>query len=88
VYHDPFVPKLKLESGDYRSVALDSEAVRLADVVLITTDHSVVDYDLVLEHAEIVVDPRNGLSGRSGRATVYPIAGPPRLAAPVEAVVG
>ena len=88
VYHDPYVPTLKLDGETYRSVALDSETLSRSDVVLITTDHAAVDYDLVLEHAGIVVDPRNGLSGRSGRATIYPIAGPPRLAEAVEAAVG
>ncbi len=47
-------------------------------MVVVTADHKNVDYDLVLEHASIVMDPRNGLKGRTGKALLYPIAGPPR----------
>jgi UDP-N-acetyl-D-glucosamine dehydrogenase len=78
-YHDPFVPRLVLDDQVFESVSLDAEALADTDVVVITTDHSQVDYDLVLEQASIVVDPRNALSGGRGRATVYPIAGPPRV---------
>jgi UDP-N-acetyl-D-glucosamine dehydrogenase len=76
-YHDPHVPKLELESGDLVSVPLDAERLEAADLVLIATDHSDVDYSLVGSHASLVVDPRNAMSGTE-RAVVYPIAGPPR----------
>jgi len=77
-YHDPFVPRLALDDQVFESTALDADMLSQTDVVVITTDHSSVDYDLVLDQAEIVVDPRNALRGRNGRAMVYPIAGPPR----------
>jgi UDP-N-acetyl-D-glucosamine dehydrogenase len=41
-----------------RSVALDAEALRTADVTLIVTDHDRVDYAAVLEHAPLIVDSR------------------------------
>ncbi len=77
-YHDPFVADLELESGDLTSRPLTRELLESSDVVVVTANHRDVDYDLVLEHAAIVVDPRNGLKGRIGRGLVYPIAGPPR----------
>ncbi len=77
-YHDPFVPRLVIDDQVFESVSLDAGTLADTDAVVITTDHSEVDYDLVLEQAEIVVDPRNALNGRQGRAMVYPIAGPPR----------
>jgi UDP-N-acetyl-D-glucosamine dehydrogenase len=77
-YHDPFVPALTLESGGLESIELTAETLAGCDAVVITADHRNVDYDLVLEHARIVVDPRDGLRGRSGKAAIYPIAGPPR----------
>lgn len=79
-YHDPHVPELHLDGGSYRSEPLSGENLAEADAVLITTDHSDVDYDLVLERADIIVDPRNALAGKRGRAIVYPIAGPARAA--------
>ncbi len=77
-YHDPHVPRLDLESDALRSVPLTAEELAGCDAVVVTADHSAVDYGLVLEHARVVVDPRNGLRGRQGKATVYPISGPPR----------
>jgi UDP-N-acetyl-D-glucosamine dehydrogenase len=78
IYHDPFVETLRLEGGDLSSEPLTAELLRSCDIVVVTADHKKVDYDLVLEHAAIVVDPRNGLRGRQGKALVYPIAGPAR----------
>ena len=77
-YHDPYVSALTLESGALESVPLTAEILAACDAVVITADHRGLEYELVLEHAPIIVDPRDGLRGRSGNATIYPIAGPPR----------
>lgn len=61
-YHDPFVPVLRAgRRHDFglRSVELTPDALRAADAVLISTDHSSVDYDAVVRHARLVVDSRN-----------------------------
>ncbi len=65
-YHDPWIPRLPplrawarsagLESME--SVALDEAALAGADAVVIVTDHSACDYELVLAHAPLVVDTR------------------------------
>ncbi len=78
MYHDPFVKRLKLDSGDLESQPLDERLLRSIDVVVVTADHKNVDYELVLEFAPIVMDPRNALRGRTGKGIIYPIAGPPR----------
>ncbi|MEE9208543.1 MAG: nucleotide sugar dehydrogenase [Gemmatimonadota bacterium] len=77
-YHDPYVPEIILDSKRYQSVDLTAGSISEYDVILVTTDHKQVDYNLVMENAKIVVDPRNALSGATGQACVYPIAGPPR----------
>ncbi len=77
-YHDPHVPSVSLDEVTLESRALTTEELEAADAVVVTTDHRAVDYGLVMEHARIVVDPRNALAGREGNATVYPIAGTPR----------
>ena len=73
-YHDPFVPTLRPgRRHDYglRSVALTADALSAADAVLIATDHSTVDYDLVVRHAQLVVDSRNATRNvRSGREKI------------------
>ncbi|MBK8914140.1 MAG: nucleotide sugar dehydrogenase [Phycisphaerales bacterium] len=62
-YHDPFIPKAKPmrehNITHLKSVALTPENIRKFDCVLISTDHSNVDYAMVVKHAQLVVDSRN-----------------------------
>jgi UDP-N-acetyl-D-glucosamine dehydrogenase len=53
-YHDPHVPELR-EFG-LKSADLDPKAY---DAVVIVTDHSTVDYDKLVEEANLIVDLRN-----------------------------
>jgi UDP-N-acetyl-D-glucosamine dehydrogenase len=57
-YHDPHVPEL---NGD-RSVPLEPEEY---DCVVIVTAHTGVDYERLVEQAQLVVDLRNA-TGRNG----------------------
>ena len=60
-YHDPFVPLLKSRhlARTMESVALTSEQVRDCDAAVIVTDHSGLDYRMLLDNAPLVVDTRN-----------------------------
>lgn len=62
-YHDPHVPRMpRLRSWPdlppLESILLTAENVAASDVVLLVTDHSCVDYELVLLHAPLIVDTR------------------------------
>ncbi len=63
VYHDPYVPRFPVSDTVLASIDLTDEALAGADVVLILTDHSNVDYAAVAEHADLVLDTRNALKG-------------------------
>jgi UDP-N-acetyl-D-glucosamine dehydrogenase len=78
-YHDPLVATLEVDGEPVTSVALTPALLEQSDAVVIATDHSMMDYTLIGNHAKIVVDPRNAMK-EAGRSTVYPIAGPPRRA--------
>lgn len=67
-YHDPHVPHFQEHGLDMASVALTSEALRNADLVLVLTDHSAVDYALVAEEAKVVFDTRNAMRRVSGNS--------------------
>jgi UDP-N-acetyl-D-glucosamine dehydrogenase len=56
-YSDPFVPTLKI--GDHELKRASLEDVSSYDCVIITTDHSGIDYGAVVERAQLVVDTRN-----------------------------
>jgi UDP-N-acetyl-D-glucosamine dehydrogenase len=62
-YHDPFVTELPNTRSwpgrpEMHSLPLTSENLARQDAVVIVTDHSQVDYGLVLEHAKLVIDAR------------------------------
>ena len=51
-----------------RSVPLTADGLAAADAVLIATDHSVIDYDFVVQHSRLIVDTRNATRNvRAGR---------------------
>jgi UDP-N-acetyl-D-glucosamine dehydrogenase len=70
-FNDPYVPTIRL-TGDRvgKSIDLTAEWLAAQDCVVIVTDHRVYDYDFILEHAKLVVDTRNALNGRRGKARV------------------
>ena len=54
-YHDPYIKNAtKIKYAD-----LSKENLAKADAVLITTDHSNVDYEMVGKYAKLVIDTRN-----------------------------
>jgi len=61
VYHDPYVRSFSEDGASRRSVPLDAETVKGADCVVIVTDHSNIDYDLLRRHGRVIVDTRNVL---------------------------
>ncbi len=69
-YHDPHIPVAKPMRAhnltNMKSVPLTAKNLKKYDCVLIATDHTSVDYDLVCRHAALVVDTRNA-TGRKKR---------------------
>ena len=62
-YHDPHVPETPAKRSfpdlaKQHSVPLSPETLARYDAVLVATDHSAVDYALVAEHAQVIVDTR------------------------------
>ncbi len=66
-YHDPFVPDLSEEGMEIKAVELTQENLSEADIVVITTDHSDMNWSLIAEKARIIVDTRNALANRDIR---------------------
>jgi len=61
-YNDPLIPELPdMRHYDIKmkSVELTSENLAGYDCVLISTDHSVYDWDFIVKHSKLVVDTRN-----------------------------
>ncbi|MBN1780889.1 nucleotide sugar dehydrogenase [bacterium] len=65
-YNDPMIscmPKVRKYQYDMQSIDLTPENLKKYDVVLISTNHSSYDYDMICEHANLVVDTRNATKG-------------------------
>jgi UDP-N-acetyl-D-glucosamine dehydrogenase len=73
-YSDPFVPRLyrmrEYDFSNMSSTPLTPEVLSSADLVLITTDHTNIDYQLVVDHGRIVLDTRNATKHVRGAARV------------------
>ena len=81
VYHDPFCPVIEDESCQVdgvgpRRLELTDDTLHAADVVIIVTDHTEVDYGGVVAHARLIVDTRGATRGLSGSARVIGLSGP------------
>jgi len=59
-YHDSFVPIMP--GMDLESQPLTAELLAEIDAVVVVTDHSNIDYELVLKAAPLIVDTRNALA--------------------------
>lgn len=57
--HVPVIPRLRRHRLDLKSVDVTPQTLGASDLVLIATDHSEFDYELVVKHASLVVDTRN-----------------------------
>jgi UDP-N-acetyl-D-glucosamine dehydrogenase len=62
-YHvvDPFVPAFRLIDKKIETVALTEELLTSADLVLISTDHTTFDYEMIANNSRVVFDTRNAL---------------------------
>lgn len=59
IIHDPYIPEFTHEGKEYKSVELTKELLESVDAVVLTTAHSNIDYEFVLEHASFLFDTKN-----------------------------
>ena len=71
-YNDPYIPKIpsmRRHKIDKCSVPVTASNLKKFDAVLVSTDHSVYDYDLILKNSRLIVDTRNSIKKRSTKIT-------------------
>jgi UDP-N-acetyl-D-glucosamine dehydrogenase len=69
-YHDPHIPSVIVGEQRWESVPLTESALSASDAVVITTDHSSVDYATVVRCAPLVFDARNATRHLGEQANV------------------
>lgn len=71
VYHDPFVPHLRLAEGVVMAnEPLTARLLNEADCVVIITDHEAIDWQCVVDHSRLIVDTRHVTVKLNGPARV------------------
>jgi UDP-N-acetyl-D-glucosamine dehydrogenase len=84
VFHDPYVQTIREDGHVVNGVKLTDAEIEKADVVVIVTDHKVIDYQRLVDHATLIVDTRNATSKTTRtRARIVPLAS----SAPAEAAI-
>lgn len=69
-YNDPHVPqthKMRHHDLHMKSVELSAETIGRYDLVLIATNHSTYDWQMIADYAKLVVDTRNALGQVRGK---------------------
>lgn len=71
IYYDPFVPEYCKYDVVRKSVSqLTAELLETADLVIITTAHTNIDYEFVQKHAKIIFDTKNAMKKVDNRGNV------------------
>lgn len=61
---DPYIDQAKIDPR-IRIVELDADEIRRSNAVVVLTDHQVLDWALIAEHAPFILDTRARLRGRN-----------------------
>ncbi len=71
-YNDPYVPAFTLNQKRYQSINLSDETIYNQDLVIITTDHSLYDYEKIVNSAKLIFDTRNATKNiKEGREKIH-----------------
>ena len=66
-YYDMYVPNINFNKISLKSVKnLKKEKLNNYDVCIVVTDHSNVDYELIYDNCQLIIDTRNVFKNRTG----------------------
>ena len=71
VYYDPFIPEFRDRERVVRGEPrLTKELVQSADLIIIATAHTMVDYEFVQKHARAIFDTKNAMKDIKSRDNI------------------
>jgi UDP-N-acetyl-D-glucosamine dehydrogenase len=70
VYHDPFIESVQIDGKRYSSVPMSEGLIDSSDVVLISTDHTTLDYGMIVRRAQLLFDARNATKSVGPRPNI------------------
>jgi UDP-N-acetyl-D-glucosamine dehydrogenase len=80
-YHDPHCSVIlddgytELDHLPLHSAPLTNDVLEAADLVIIATEHTDVDYQRVADHAELILDTRGAMRRVTGKARIISLSG-------------
>lgn len=70
-FYDPYIPEYKRNGYTRKGICtLTAQALEEADIVVVTTAHTTVDYGLVARHASYVFDTKNVMKNVAERENI------------------
>ncbi|MEG1509465.1 MAG: nucleotide sugar dehydrogenase [Clostridia bacterium] len=70
-YYDPYVATYKFKGNVYNSISeISPEIIAKYDLVIVTTAHTKIDYDMVQESAKAVFDTKNAMKNVKNRNNI------------------
>jgi UDP-N-acetyl-D-glucosamine dehydrogenase len=71
VYHDPYVPRIRLDGHELNSCDYSSQLLQDAECVVIVTNHKWYNWGEIVENSAMIVDTRNALASFKGAAHIF-----------------
>lgn len=70
-YYDPYIPITRIgDRTEYSLPEISPDVVKSYDIVVITTDHSTFDYNMIAANSGIVIDTRNACRNIADRRNI------------------
>ena len=70
-YYDPYITEYREHGVVEKGLTeLTAEKLEAADLVMVTTAHTTVDYDFVAEHADLIFDTKNAMKNVAKRGNI------------------
>ena len=71
-YVDPYILTIEIFGKTFDALPYSDELMAEADIVVITTDHTLFDYDRIVRNAKVVIDTRNATKNvAEGRQKIH-----------------
>ncbi len=68
---DPFIKQFKFNGELVNTITLNEQLLKKSDLVLLATDHSIFDYELIANNANIIFDTRNAMKNNKIKGKFY-----------------
>lgn len=70
-YYDPYIPKYRYKGQWYEGIAsISAEEVAKYDIVIVTSGHTTIDYDMIAANAKVVFDTKNAMKNVKNREKI------------------